>query len=173
MNKEKMLAYYNGLPTYAKGIVGIAAVGAVVAVGYQVYKKVFPSKAEKKAQEFLNAVTNDIQGFKNAGQKASHPESAYVTFANTIYNSMRYVIGDDYGAVVESCQKMQNSLDVALLIDAFGVRQNYMTFFEAGDPMDMFTFIRSELGNEYLGITAYRLKQINQDWDSKGITYKI
>jgi hypothetical protein len=173
MNKEKMLAYYNGLPTYAKGIIAIAAVGAVVAVGYQVYIKVFPSKSDKAAQDYLNAIVNDIQRFKNEGQVASYPEAAYVTFANTIYNGMRYVIGDDYGGVVETCKKMQNSLDVALLIDAFGVRQNYMMFFDAGDPMDMFTFIRSELGNEYLGITAYRLKQINQDWDSKGITYKI
>jgi hypothetical protein len=37
--------------------------------------------------------------------------------------------------------------------------------------MDMLSFIKTELGNEWWFIN--RIKQINEDWSSKGIPYKI
>jgi hypothetical protein len=39
--------------------------------------------------------------------------------------------------------------------------------------MDLFTYIQKELGNEYGGLTNYRVKRINEDWSKKGISYQI
>ena len=84
---------------------------------------------------------------------------------------MRYAVGDDYGSVVNTLKKMQNKLDAALLIDAFGIKQNFAFGIPTGDPMDLLSFIKTELGNEWWFIN--RIKQINEDWESKGIPYRV
>ena len=107
------------------------------------------------------------------GKKASFSDSNYNTFANTIYNSMRFAIGDDYGTVESTLKRMKNDLDVAKLIKAFGLKQDFFFGLPAGDKMDLFTFVQKELGNEYGGLTNYRVKRINEDWSKKGILYQI
>jgi hypothetical protein len=66
-----------------------------------------------------------------------------------------------------------NELDVAKLIKAFGTRQNYVFGLPAGSSMDLLTFVQDELGNEYGGLTSYRVSSINADWKKKGISYQI
>jgi hypothetical protein len=105
--------------------------------------------------------------------KASFPESAYSTFANTIYNGMRYCAGDDYGTVETTLKKMKNDLDVAKLIKAFGKRQDYCFGIPASGELDLFTYVQKELGNDWGGLTNYRVKNINADWKKKGIKYEI
>lgn len=168
---DKVFRYYKDLPTYAKGVVAIALTGIVGFLGYKLYGKLFPSQSERDAAKLLNSVTNDVAKFQREGLKPTYPSANYVTFANTIYQGMRYAVGDDYGSVVNTLKKMENKLDAALLIDAFGVKQNYAFGIPTGDPMDMLSFIKTELGNEWWFIN--RIKQINEDWSSKGIPYKI
>jgi hypothetical protein len=168
---DKVFRYYKDLPPYAKGVVVIALTGIVGVLGYKLYGKLFPSQSERDAAKLLNSVTNDVAKFEREGLKPTYPSANYVTFANTIYEGMRYAIGDDYGSVVDTAKKMQNKLDAALLIQAFGTKQNLVFGLDAGAPMDMLTFIKSELGNEWWFIN--RIKQINDDWNSKGIPYKI
>jgi hypothetical protein len=68
---------------------------------------------------------------------------------------------------------MNNDLDVAKLIKAFGQKQNYCFGVPSGGEMDLFTFVKKELGNDYGGLTDYGLQRVNKDWTKKGITYKI
>jgi len=171
MESGKIYKYYKDLPQYAKGVVVIGLTGSAIFLGYMLYKKLFPSQSEKDAAKLLTSVTNDIAQARAENIQQTFPDANYNTYANTIYEGMRYAIGDDYKAVVETCKKMQNKLDVALLIKAFGTRQNYVFGVEAGTPMDMLTFIKLELGNEWW--FGDKVKDINNNWTAKGIPYRV
>lgn len=168
---EKVYRYYKDLPHWAKGTVIVVATGAAAFVGYAIYKKLFPSASERDAKKFLGSINSEINQFKSEGIKQTYPDANYMTFANTIYEGMRYAVGDDYGSVVDVSKKMQNKLDAALLLDAFGIKQNYAFGIPTGTPMDMLTFIKTELGNEWW--FKNRIKDINDNWYSKGIPYQI
>ena len=169
----KVYQYYKDLPPWAKGVVVVGGVLVVYLVGSRVYRAVFPTEAQRKNRELEKNIDSEISKLQGNGKKASFSDSNYNTFANTIYNSMRYAVGDDYGTVELTLKRMQNDLDVAKLIKAFGVKQDYFFGLPAGDKMDLFTYIQKELGNEYGGFTNYRVKNINEDWKKKGISYQI
>lgn len=171
--KNQVYQYYKDLPSWAKGVVVVGGGLILFLVGKRVYKAVFPNEAERKNRQLFNDVAKEINNYQNAGLKASFVDSQYETFANTIYNSMRFASGDDYATVELTMKRMKNNLDVAKLIKAFGKRQDYFFGIPTGDPMDLFTYIQKELGNEYLGLTNYRVRNINSDWSKKGITYQI
>jgi len=169
----KAYQYYKDLPPWAKGVVVVGGAVVVYLVGSRVYRAVFPTEAQRKNRELEKNIDSEISKLQGNGKKASFSDSNYNTFANTIYNSMRYAVGDDYGTVELTLKRMKNDLDVAKLIKAFGVKQDYFFGIPAGDKMDLFTYIQKELGNEYGGLTNYRVKRINEDWSKKGISYQI
>jgi hypothetical protein len=168
----KVYQYYKDLPSWAKGVVVVGGVAALFFVGKKLYTIVFPSEEAKRNAELGRNINSEISNLQKF-QKASYPDSTYDTLANTIYNSMRFAIGDDYGAVQDSLKKMKNDLDVAKLIRAFGSRQDYAFGIPVGGKMDLLTYVKKELGNEYGGLTAYRVTDINKDWAAKKIKYTI
>lgn len=164
---------YKDLPAWAKGVVVVGAGLVVFMIGRKVYKAVFPSAQEKRDKELLSDVNKEINKLENSGVKPSYSESQYLTFANTIYNGMRYCVGDDYGTVESTMKKMKNDLDVAKLVKAYGKRQRACFGIDAGGNDDLFTSVQAELGNDYGGLTNYRVRNINADWKKKGITYQL
>jgi hypothetical protein len=173
MKKDNLYKYYTELPQWAKGIVVVGGVGIVGVLGFQVYRKIFPSQSQRDSQKLVNTLENDIARWKREGLTQSYPDTDYQTFANSAYDGMRYCVGDSYADVESIMKKMQNNLDVALIVSAFGIRQNYCFGIPAGTPLDLFSFVRRELGNDYAGLTDYRLKRINENWEKKGISYKL
>lgn len=171
--QNKVYTYYKELPSWGKGVVVIGVGVVAFLVGRKIYKVAFPSAEEKKSRQMLTNVNQDIRTSISKGLKPTFMDANYDTFANTIYNGMRYAVGDDYGTVEATLKKMMNDLDVAKLIKAFGVRQNYIFGIPKGNAVDLFTMVQEELGNEYLGLTNYRIKNINADWKKKGITYQL
>jgi len=169
----KVYQYYKDLPPWAKGVVVVGGAVVVYLVGSRVYRAVFPTEAQRKNRELEKNIDSEISKLQGNGKKASYSDSNYNTFANTIYNSMRFAVGDDYSTVESTLKRMKNDLDVAKLIKAFGVKQDYFFGLPTGDKMDLFTYIQKELGNEYGGLTNYRVKRINEDWSKKGISYQI
>jgi hypothetical protein len=169
----KVYQYYKDLPPWAKGVVVVGGAVVVYLVGSRVYRAVFPTEAQRKNRELEKNIDSEISKLQGNGKKASFSDSNYNTFANTIYNSMRFAVGDDYGTVELTLKRMKNDLDVAKLIKAFGLKQDYFFGLPTGDKMDLFTYIQKELGNEYGGLTNYRVKRINEDWSKKGISYQI
>lgn len=170
---NKLYEYYKDLPAWGKAVTVIGVGLVTFYVGRRLYFGLFPTEEQRKNKELVNNINTEIAKAQKSGLKQSYTDANYNTFANTIYNGMRYAVGDDYGTVEKTMKSMNNDLDVAKLIAAFGARQNYMFGIPSGSKMDLFTFIQSELGNEYLGLTNYRVKNINEDWKKKGITYRI
>jgi hypothetical protein len=168
----KVYQYYKELPPWAKGIVVVGGVAALFFVGKKLYTIVFPSEEAKRNAELGRNINTEIVNLQKF-MKPSYPDSTYDTLANTIYNSMKFAVGDDYGAVQDSLKKMKNDLDVAKLIKSFGSRQDYAFGIPVGGKMDLFTYVKKELGNEWGGLTAYRVTDINKDWAAKKIKYTI
>lgn len=164
---------FMALPGWAKGVIGVGVGVGVFFVGKKLYNFAFPSPEDKANRALANAIDAEINAQKKAGMVTSFPESSFATFANTIYEGMRYCVGDNYGSVETTLKQMKNDLDVATLIKAFGIRQNYCFGVNVGSPMDLMTFVRKELGNDFGGLTDYRVQAINNDWAKKGIKYKI
>jgi hypothetical protein len=173
MKKDNLYKYYTELPQWAKGVVIVGGVGIVGLLGFRIYRKLFPSESERSAQQLVNSIVSDIQRWRREGLTQSYPDLEYQTLANAAYEGMRYCVGDSYSDVETIMKKMQNNLDVAMLVDAFRTRQNYCFGIPTGTPLDLLSFVRKELGNDWGGITDYRVKNINDNWQRKGITYKL
>ncbi len=173
MADNKVYQYYKDLPSWAKGVVVVGGAIGLFFVGRKVYQAIFPSDSQKRNRQLFQNVSNEISKYQSSGLKPSFPDSQYETWANTIYNSMRYAVGDDYATVELTMKKMMNNLDVAKLIKAFGKRQDYAFGIPVGDPMDLFTYVQKELGNDWGGLTNYRVRNINADWKKKLISYQI
>jgi len=171
--KEQTYRYYKDLPPWAKGVVIVGGGLVLALVGIRVYSALFPSEAQKKARELLDKVDQEIKQNENKGLKPSFTESQYVSFANDIYEGMRYAVGDNYGNVERILKMMQNNVDVAKLIKSFGVKQDYAFGIPTGSPKDLITFVNSELGDEYGGLSRRRVDSINKDWRNKGIKYQF
>ena len=172
MKDSKVYKYYSELPQWAKGAV-VLGVGVVLfMVGKKLVKVVFPSEEDRRQKQLESDINNDINRYTNQGIKPTYNDSQYSLFANTIHNGMRYCVGDDYGTVEVTMKKMINDLDVAKLIKAFGKRPDYCFGIPTGE-FDLITYVQKELGNDYGGITNYRVRNINEDWARKGIKYKL
>lgn len=171
--KSKVYDYYKDLPPWAKGVVIVGGVALLAYAGIRISKAIFPSEKRRKERELEKDVMEEIKEAEKTGKKPSYADSSYLQYANTIHNAMQYCVGDDYGTVVDIAKRMMNDLDVAKLIKAYGTRQRYCFGIPSGGKDDLFTAIRAELGQEFAGLTSYRVKQINSDWQSKGIKYKI
>lgn len=167
-----MKGMFNGLPNWSRGVLVILGAGVVIFAGYKVYKAVEQTTDEKKDKELISDIDNEIISFRKQGLKQSFLDSQYLQYAETIHNAIKVCVGDDYSTAEQTLKKMNNNLDVALLIRAFGKRQDYCFGIPIAE-MNLFSYIRKELGAEYAGITAYRVDRINSDWKKKGITYKI
>lgn len=173
---NKIYETFKQLPPWAKGVVGVGAALGIFFVGKKLYHIVFPSEAEKRNATLLKGIDADISRWKSEGMQPSFASAEYQTDANAIYDGMRNVFSDNYEIVETTLKKMRHNLDVALLMKAFGTRQDYDVFgFATGDPKDLFTFVNSELGNHYgMGwLTGNEVDDINSDWSKRGIIYQI
>lgn len=171
----KVMAYYKSMPPKNRKIILIGAGILAFLVAKRLYDFFLRDDVSraKRNRDLTNGIDSEIQKWKSKGLRATFPDTQYMIFANQIYEGMRYAIGDDYATVEKNMKKMMNDLDVALLIKAFGFRQDYAFGIPTGDPKDLFTFVLSELGDEYGGLTSYRVKSINADWKNKSISYQI
>lgn len=147
-------------------------IGAGVFAGYKILSSIFKSDSDLAAQLILTEAEKERKELEKKF-KATFSPTQYAQFANIIYESTKYGAADNYPAVVDIMKRLKNDLDVNKLITVYGKKQHYIFGIPQGDPRDLFTNIRAELGNEYMGLTSYKLDNINEDWAKKGIKYKL
>lgn len=155
---------YNSLPTPVQyGLIGL---GALLA-----YKIIFKSAQEQSNAQIVKGAGDELKDALKT-QKLTYAASQYPGFANQIYEGTKYGIGDNYKLVANTMMLMKNNADVAKLIQSYGSRQNYIFGIPQGEPRDLFTNIKAELGSNYGFLSGY-VKEINADWAKKGIKYRI
>jgi hypothetical protein len=171
--EKGLYKFYKELPSWAKGVLAISAVAGVGLIGWKIYRAVNPSDEEKKNALLLKDIDSEIARLRKKGIKQSYADSQYKTFADSCWEGMKYCVGDNYGNVEDILKSMKNDLDVLLLQKAYGERQLYCFGIPAGSKKELFQAVKSELGNEWGGVTGYRVNSINSNWKDKGITYQI
>lgn len=140
----------------------VAFVGLYIG-GRWVYRRYFLNRAEQA----VATAQQDVYRFRNQGLPQTYPDAQYNTIADTAYEGMRYSsVADDYEEVVTAMQKLQNNLDVALAIVAYGTRQEYNFGIPDGQPKNLFQQIADDLN-------ADRRRRINDDWTAKQISYRV
>lgn len=167
------ISFFKDLPTWAKGVIAVFAVGGTAIIGWKIYNAIVKTGTEKAQKNLLKNNEQELENAQKSGQKASYPQSQYAAFANQIYEGMKYGVGDSYSDVRDVLMKMKNNLDVNLLVKQYGVRQLYVFGIPAGSPKDLFTAVRSELGNEWGGLSSSKMNAVNEDWAKKGISYRF
>jgi hypothetical protein len=169
---DNLYKYYKELPPVGKAIVVIGGGVILYLVGKPIYKKVFPSNEEKIAALALKNTSEDLKKFVASGLKQSYPDSQYNSLADSIYNAQRTSLGNDSGTIKNVLLKMNNNLDVAKLIQAYGIRQNY-AFMIPTEKFGLLGASNNGITQDLFGAFSYRVSEVNNDWSKKGITYKI
>jgi hypothetical protein len=156
----------------APNYVQLALAGGGIYLLYKTYKILFKNEQEQTNIKIQTETKKELDAaIKKA--KLSYPLSQYSAWANIIYNSTMYGLGDNYGAVKQVLLLMKNDADVLKLVQEYGSRQNYVFGIPQGEKRDLFTNLRAELGDEYFGLYTGKLNDINADWTKKKISYKI
>jgi hypothetical protein len=104
--------------------------------------------AEEAQQKFIDEVQTKPNKKQTAGGKPTKSEGNYATFANTLYEYLKYSnLKDNKKKAFELLYiYMQNDADIAKMIKYFGKRQEYNVFgIASGDLKDFSTFVTSNL----------------------------
>lgn len=147
-----------------KGAILITVLAAVFFAGRWIYK----TFVQNTASAGVSTAKDDVSKFQSQGQQQTYPDAQYNFMADAIYEGMRYSsISDDYNSVVITLKKMMNNLDVALTVVAYGLRQEYNFGIPDGQPRNLFEQFSNDLDG-----TSYQ-QQVNTDWASKNISYRV
>lgn len=166
MKNDNIYKYYKDLPPWAKGVVVVGGLAATYLLGNTIYRRFFIPKSK----EVVN-VENDIDRLVQK-QKPTYGDASYDEYANTIYEAQRTSAGNDSGTILDIALLMQNDLDVAKLVQAYGTRQNYAFGFPT-EKLSLFGAMRKGIESDLFGAFSYRIGKVNSNWANKGITYQI
>jgi len=166
MEKVGLYKYYKDLPPVFKGIIAVTVVAGVGLIGYGLYKKFHKTAGEKDAEESLKDANKDIKKLLSL-QKPSYLPSQYGSFSDSLFEAMSG-LGTDENTILSVFGKMKNTLDVLLLIQAFGIRDytDDKVFVFNIKPMNLNQWISAELSQGYKD-------DLNKILSSKGIKFQF
>jgi len=159
---------------WVRGFMFVGTGIVVYSLGKFAYNKIFPSAAAQAAAAAQANLDSEIATDKANNVTQTFPTSNYDDFANTIYNSLNVITGDQYSNATTILKQMQTNLDVELLKKSFGTRPAHtkvQTIWES--PMDLFSFVNSAFDARWFGLWNQDKNDVNSDWQSKGITYQL
>jgi len=118
------------------------------AAGYAVVKvldKFFGKSAHDKGlEETDKTVKNEIKNEQNKGTRASYSDAQFKTLADTLEDAMAGP-GTDENKIYQAMVMMKNNLDILKLVDAFGIRNYWITSRLLGTNKNLGQWLRSDL----------------------------
>jgi len=139
--------------TFKNKYVKYAAIGGGVYLAYRLVKSVLASSG---------SVLTAQQTIARSKEKATYPDLQYKIYADKIYQAGYIIGGTDEDAIYDVFKAMNNDLDIAKLIVAFGKRRIEFSFQEGSLP----EFLTSELDED-------EIKIINKILTNKAIKYRF
>ena len=151
-------------PSFARNVVIIALVVLVFLIIYWV-------RSSRKRRKLEEQFKNDYNELTSGGQKATYLETNYIQFADKIYEagcSGVFCYGTDEDAIFDVFDKMQNELDVLLLVKAFGLREERGSICIPGTDcgLGLGAWLQTELGED-------DFTEVNKILSQKGIKYQF
>jgi hypothetical protein len=162
---------------WLRGAIWVGTIAVVYIGGKSIYTKIFPSEAERKAKQQEQDVNNEVIKFQTSMQP-SYEKSVYDDFANKVYTDCKEGSDLQSSSLEDILKKMNNNLDVALLMQSYGTRTHYGWFGSLGGIMNSYqwgllTAAQNCFDSDKFGVTFWRKGSVNSDWAKKGITYQI
>jgi hypothetical protein len=116
---------FSGLPSWAKGVISVAVVGAAAFVAYKIYQKIKEKEEKKSAIDENKTVANEAKVLANLGVKPTLTAAMLNNAVNGIKQSWL-----EYDAITRphtqkfyhELVKVKNDLDILNLITAYGIQ---------------------------------------------------
>lgn len=139
-----------------------------VAGYFLILKPILEKLGLQRTQEEVQQDQN-VQDYVTQTLRKQNPTKSkgeWQIIANQVYEDLRYSAIDDNkdDAAYQVC-RVQNEADVALLIETFGRRQEYLFGIPVGSKQSLNEFIRSNLSTE-------KIAAINNNYSRKGIKFR-
>lgn len=166
-----------GIGSRSRGV-AIAIVIAVVVVLVTFYKVfiralrgigLLPSNLEKnviKSQDKIIVGSDQYKKWLYKNHPSTQSDSYWLSLADTIDNCLNHEWWDDESAAKRYLMYCQNDTDVYKLIDAYGERPTITTFTLKWNYMTLAENVQDELSSS-------QIKEVNEYYKSKGITYRF
>jgi len=182
-NSVWLMKYYNELPTWAKGVVGLIVVGGTGLIVYSIIKKIKADAEYQKAKASLLNFREELNSLITTGVSATFEKSVYDGYARQIVDEFN---GCDFsnppfGVVLEyydmstSGKKLydilnqfNNNRDFLELVDSFDIRTIDACGWGTGDleNVNLYEAVNNEL-------QSGEVKYINKMLRTHGITYQL
>jgi hypothetical protein len=121
------------------------------------------SQTEKEAEA---AITKYLKSQIATGAATKSP-GEWAIIADQIYADLRYsAVSDNKADATFQIARAKNGADIAMLIQAFGKRREYLFGIPAGAEMDLQQFVTSNL-------SMAQILSINDNYKRKGIKYSF
>lgn len=125
MATSNKIGLFQGLPTWAKGIIALATVGVTGIIVYTVYKKVQRALDKGKddtPKETADLANKDYTDLVKTGQVLSFTPSAYAAASETIVKLLDgcETSGSEQAAIAEVIKVVKKPVDWYYLIKIFG-----------------------------------------------------
>lgn len=168
---------------WLRGAIWIGTIAVVYVGGKAVYKKLFPSDEQKRAEEAIRQAQVDLEESIKT-KPLSYSISQYNQWADSLANSMS---GCDYSSIVlnpftsasynttvDIFKKLKNDSDFLQLVKAYGKRTIAKNWWCGGDyeQLDLTTALGKQLSREEIE-SSFVPKGINKYLADNGIKYKI
>jgi len=175
--ENKALGFWNGLPTWAKGVIAVGGLGIIGYTGYTIYKNAQKKKELADAKKQADVAQGEVEQLQQQGQSATHSDSEFEGLAERLVQAMNDC-GTDEEAVYDVFRQIKNGVDIRKLVSIFGVR--YYTPCAATSPISYTKWLwddKSFGGNisAWLGydLTSSEIAKINSILKGNGVNYSL
>lgn len=117
-----MKEVWNGLPTYAKGVIAIALVAAAGFAGWKIYKFVVGLKDSGGSRAENKDAASELRALKAKGMKPSFSASQYTQWANQLKEAFDGC-GTAWETIKPIFEKLRNDVDWLTLRQEYGTRK--------------------------------------------------
>jgi len=174
---NKIMNYYNELPSWSKGVVAIGGLALVGIVGFTIYKKI-KSKSELKINlKESESADDDLRDLESKGVRPTMSNSQIMTIINSLKDAMNGC-GTNEQRVYDNFSKLNNDADVLLLIKLWAVQ-----YYEPCSAISPISYARWMFNDKAFGgslsewlnydLTSSEIKKINSTLAQKGIKHKF
>lgn len=158
---------FTGMPTWAKGLIGVLVVGSALYIGYRMYKKASDLSKEQGERQQDQQVNNELVELMSKGQKPQLTKAQWLGLANKIHTAMDGW-GTDNLAIIQAFISIPTYLDLLGVMQSYGVRT---VSSGKGNPAPDFKGTMSSAMVD--DMDAVYIQKINQLLTAKKIPYKF
>lgn len=109
------------LPSWTKGVIALAVLGAVGFVAYKLYKVAGTVKQEGGSRQETNAANQELEQLNNEGKVPKLKPAQHQAIANKLEVAFSGM-GTDWGAVKSAFETIKTYPDMLAVIKAYGTR---------------------------------------------------